>query len=175
MFKVIITDAVISKGYSGTAALRYNDNKSAVQFKIGKRVYDKTAKDSHRYINIVVKTFGQLCERAEKMQLKESSRINICGRLDEEQREENGQKFSRFVVIAEDIEYASSVSDGGKSNGIGANNSAPQFQNGQTSAPQNSEPPPPVQQQNSQNQSSQTGVPSNFSGYDSFSGENVFF
>jgi single-stranded DNA-binding protein len=165
MNKVILTDVIISKGFDGKAAIRFNTNKTAVNFKIGKLVYDKTAKDNHRYMNIAVKAFSQLCERIEKMQLKEGSRINIAGKLDEENWEENGQKFSRFVIIAEEIEYASS--DPNKSNGNGANGAGsapPANGNGQgAAAPQNSPVSPPDQPpQNSE------GMPSGFGGYESF-------
>ena len=158
MIKTIIIDAVISKGYNDALALRFNENKTSVQFKIGERIYDKKVPNNHRYINYAVKAFSPLSERIEKMQLKESSRINIAGRLDEENWEDNGQKYSRFVIIAEDIEYASS--DGGKTNG----SSAPPPQNGNGAAPQNS-------------QGNNTENPSGFIGYDNFNngGENDFF
>ena len=164
MNKVILTDVIISKGFDGKAAIRFNDNKSAVNFKIGKRVYDKTAKDNHRFMNIAVKAFTQLCERIEKMQLKEGSRINIVGKLDEENWEENGQKFNRIVIIAEEIEYASS--DPAKSNGNGTNGagSAPPSQNGNGTPPQSS--PSAEQPQNPSGNT--TEMPENFSGYSSF-------
>ena len=179
MFKVSITDAIISKGYKDAPAFRFNEKKTAVQFKIGQRVYDKNAPDNYRFVNFAVKAFNYLSERVEKMQLKESSRINISGRLDEEQWEENGQKLSRYVIIAEDIEYASN--DSNKSNGNGTNNngagSTPPIQNGngQNATQQPPQTPPPAQQQNSSE--AQTEMPANFSGFDEFNngGENVFF
>ena len=159
MIKIFIADAVISKGYKDAPAIRVSENKNAVQFKIGKRVYDKNAKDNHRYINLAVKAFGSLCERIEKMQLKESSHINLTGRLDEEQwDDENGQKISRFVIIAEDIEYASS--------GNGAGSGSP-LQNGNgTAAPSVQQPP--------STQGEQAGNPSGFTGYGSFGGNDYF-
>jgi single-stranded DNA-binding protein len=165
MNKIIFTDAVISKGFDGAAALRFNDTKSVVNFKIGKRVYDKNAKDNHRYINIAVKAFGNICERVEKMQLKEGSLINIWGKFDEEQWEDKGQKYSRFIIIAEEIEYASS----GKSGGNGSNGSAPPAsnENGTESPPTPTEPP------NSSGEP--TGMPDNFGGFDNFPGGNDFF
>ena len=50
----------ISKGYKDAPALRFNDKKTAVQFKIGQRVYDKDAPNKHRYINFAVKAFSPL-------------------------------------------------------------------------------------------------------------------
>jgi hypothetical protein len=54
MNQVIFTDAVISKGYNDAPALRFNDSKSLVSFKIGKRIYDKNAKDNYRYCTAVI-------------------------------------------------------------------------------------------------------------------------
>ena len=193
MIKAIITNAVVSKGYNGASALTFSGKDgttTAVQFKIGHRVYDSRAEGNHRYINLAVKAFGPLCERIEKMKIKESSYVNLTGRLDEEIWEEDGQKRSRFVVIVEDIEYASNGSKGNGSNGANGANAAgpvPAAQSGQGTAPSQGAPPPaqaapstqpppaapPPQQQ--QTQGDQTGMPPNFTGYESFGGENPFF
>ena len=53
-------------------------------FRIGKKVYDTRAENNTRWVNLSVKAFGPVCERIKKMQLKESSFINILGRLDED-------------------------------------------------------------------------------------------
>ena len=179
MFKTIITDASISKGFESKPALNFNNDKSAVNFKIGYRVYDKKAPDNHRFINFAVKAFSPLSERIEKMKLKEGSRVHIWGKMDEDQWEDNGQKFSRYVIIADDIEYASS--DSNKSNGNGANNNGAgsaqpaQNGNGQNAAQQNPQTPPTAQQQNSSG--TQTEMPANFSGFDTFGNDetNAFF
>jgi len=159
MLKIIITDAVISKGFEGKPAFRFNDNKSKVEFKIGNRVYDKNVKDNHRYINFAVKAFSPLSERIEKMKLKEGSRINISGKMDEDQWEDNGQKLSRYVIIADDIEYAS---------GSGAGSASPP-QNGNGTAPQNSS----GSQQ--QSQADQPEPPPNFTGFETVGNGNDFF
>ena len=52
MNKVIITSAVISKGYESKPALRYNEARDCVHFKIGYTVYDKRAENNTRWINI---------------------------------------------------------------------------------------------------------------------------
>ena len=171
MFKTIITGAIISKGYGEAPALKFSDNKNAVNFKIGYRVYDTKAKDNYRYINMAVKAFGSVCERIEKMQLKESSHINIMGRLDEDQWEEDGQKFSRYVIIAEEIEYASS--DSGKSNGNGNGKSAGNTNNAGSAAPaQNGQGQQAVA---APQQGGQTGMPSGFTGYENVGENNPFF
>ena len=174
MNKIIFTDVTISKGYKDVPALRFNENKTAVRFKIGQRIYDKNAKDNHRYINIAVKAFSPLSERIEKMLLKEGSRINLFGRLDEETWEdkEKGQQVSQFVIIADEIEYASNSSDSNKSNGNNSNgaDSVPQTQNGNEQNTASAQT-----QQNSSEEN--TEQPANFTGFQNFNtgGENVFF
>ena len=107
MLEAIITGAVISKGYDDAPAIKYSDSGKAVFFRIGKRVYDSQAEDNHRWINLSIKGFGDMPERVKKMQLKESSFVNIRGRLDEDVWEDkNGNTRRSIVVVAEDIEYA---------------------------------------------------------------------
>lgn len=106
MFKVIVTEAVISKGYDGANALRYGENNESVRFRIGKKVYDSRQESNYRWINIGVKAFGNNCERIKKMQLKEGSYINLIGRYDEDQWETNeGVKKTAAVIIMDEIEY----------------------------------------------------------------------
>lgn len=186
MLKVIATNVSVSKGFNGEEALKFSksESSSSVQFKIGYRAYDSRAEGNHRYINMAVKAFNGTCERIEKMKLKEGSFVNIMGRLDEEKWEDNGQKFSRMVVIVEDIEYASNGS--GKTNGENGTGTAPAAQNGgsapppaqsQQSAPprqnQQSSPPPGQPPQNGQTE--QAGSTAGFGGYESFGSENPFF
>lgn len=107
MLEAIITGAVISKGYEDAPTIKYSDSGKAVFFRIGKRVYDPQAEDNHRWINLSIKGFGDMPERVKKMQLKESSFINIRGRLDEDVWTDNSGNTRRsIVVVAEDIEYA---------------------------------------------------------------------
>ena len=179
MFKVAITDATISKGFEGKPALNFSTNKSAVNFKIGYRVYDKNAPNNHRFINFAVKAFTPLVERIEKMKLKEGSRVHIWGKMDEDiWDDEQGQKQSRLVIIADDIEYASS--DTNKSNGNGTNGAgaAPPVQNGneQVEVPQTGPNSPPAQPQQNSQENQPEGMPSGFGGYNSFdNGENNDF
>ena len=93
-------------------------------FRIGKRIFDSQAEDNHRWINLSIKGFGDMPERVKKMQLKESSFVNIRGRLDEEVwQDKNGSTRRSIVIVAEDIEYAG----GGPKEGATtkADNSAP--------------------------------------------------
>ena len=107
MFKVIATDVVISKGYDGAPALKFSENGESVRFRIGKKVYDTRAENNTRWVNLSVKAFGPVCERIKKMQLKESSFINILGRLDEDVRPHDGncgftkRKSGSFAVCSE--------------------------------------------------------------------------
>ena len=79
MLKVFATDVVISKGYDGAPALKFSEKGDSVRFRIGKKVYDTRANNNYRWVNLAVKAFGTVCERIKKMQLKESSYVNIVG------------------------------------------------------------------------------------------------
>lgn len=177
MFKVFATNVSISKGYEGAEALRFSssENNSSVQFKVGYRVYDSRVEGNHRYINMAVKAFGAVCERIQKMKLKEGSFVNLMGRMDEEKWEDNGQKFSRNVIIVEDIEFASNGS--GKTNGENGAGNAPSSQNGggASSSAQNQQTAPPPGQQPQNTQAEQTGTPAGFGGYSNFGTDNPFF
>lgn len=107
MFKVIATDVVVSKGYDNAPALKFSEHGDSVRFRIGKKVYDTRAKDSHRWVNLSVKAFGPVCERIRKMQLRDGSFVNILGRLDEDTWEDSTtqEKRSAIVVILDEIEY----------------------------------------------------------------------
>jgi len=107
MNKVIITGAVISKGYGTQPAIRYTENGSCARFKIGQRVYDKRAENNTRWLNLSVKAFGTLADRISKMGLKDGSFVNLAGRLDEDVWEDKGETKRQFVVILDEIEYAS--------------------------------------------------------------------
>lgn len=157
MFKVIATDVVISKGYDGAPALKFSENGESVRFRIGKKVYDTRAENNQRWVNLSVKAFGPLCERIKKMQLKESSFVNILGRLDEDVWEDAAthEKKSAMVVILDEIEYCSS--GGGKSR-----------ENGASPAQNQAPATPPAQQDSSQ-------MPGNFTGFEPFGGANSFF
>lgn len=160
MFKVIATDVVVSKGFDGAPALKFSENGESVRFRIGKKVYDTRAENNSRWVNLSVKAFGAVCERIKKMQLKESSFVNILGRLDEDVWEDatTHEKRSMMVVILDEIEYCSS--GGGKqSKDSGDTASKPAAQNAAPPAPAvaNSEPV------------------GGFTGYEPFGGANSFF
>ena len=87
MMKIIITDAVVSRGYDGAPAIRFFNSENGGEFavfQVGKRKYDSRAENNHRWVNLKVKAFGDLCERIKKMSLKEGSFISLCGDYDEE-------------------------------------------------------------------------------------------
>lgn len=169
MLKIIITDASVSKGYEDNPALRFFDGDggsvSSVFFRIGKRVYDSRCEDNHRWINLNVKAFGDVCERIRKMKLKAGSFVNIVGRYDEEVREDKDTNETRRypVVIVEDIEFCYSGS--GQKGGKGDAQDAP--------AP--SQPPAPAQNQG-QPSAPPPPMPDNFTGYSALGGEeNPYF
>ena len=156
MFKVIATDVVISKGYDGAPALKFTESGESVRFRIGKKVYDTRAENNARWMNISVKAFGPVCERIKKMQLKESSFINILGRLDEDIWEDSvtHEKKSAMVIILDEIEVCSS--GGGKQKNVNAE--------GQPKAAATSAPV-----------SAGSEMPGNFTGFEAFGGVNSFF
>ena len=107
MLAVLITGAVISKGFQDEPAIKVSDSGKAVWFRVGKKVHDPQAEDNRRWININVKGFNYMAERIQKMQLKEGVYVNIRGRLDsDEWTDKDGNTRKNLVVIAEDIEYA---------------------------------------------------------------------
>lgn len=114
MLKMMITDAVVSKGYNGDPAIRYFDVEGGGQiasFRIGKRLYDSKAPDNHRWLNFNVKASKNMCERIKRMKLKEGSYINIGARYDEETWKVKGTDETRTSVVLylDEIEYAGGV------------------------------------------------------------------
>ena len=102
MLKLIITEAVVSKGYNDDPAVRYFSSNSenagqVANFRIGKRVYDSKAEKNHRWLNFTIKAFGDMCERVKRMKLKEGSYINIIARYDEETWETKDTHETRTV------------------------------------------------------------------------------
>jgi len=161
MLKIIATDLAISKGYGDQPALRYSEDGKSVRFRVGKRVYDKRAQDSHRWINLNVKAFGELCARIQKMQLDSGSFVHLEGRYDEDVWEENNKTNRVPVLILTDIEYAY-TGNGNKQNGKDADTGVP---------PPNTQSSTPA----TQPQNAQSEMPDGFTGFESFGGTNPFF
>lgn len=157
MLKVFTTNAVISKGYDGTAALRYSETGDSVKFRIGKKVYDTRCENNTRWFNITVKAFGTLCERIKKMQLSEGSYINFAGRLDEDSWTDKNTNELRSVniIILEDIEFASS----------GSKAAQDKTQNPASQKPQNSNKPATTPKPEESD---------NFTGFEPFGNESFF-
>ena len=112
MFKVFVTNVVVSKGYENNPALKFfGKEDSCVQFRVGEKVYDTNAENNTRWVNHSVKAFGDVCERIKKMQLKEGSLINFTGTLTEEVWTEGEgdkkTKKSAQVIVLDSIEYTS--------------------------------------------------------------------
>lgn len=156
MFKVIATDAIVSKGYEGAPALKYGEKGDSVRFRIGWKVYDSRAENNTRWVNINVKAFGTVCERIRKMKLKECSWISLSGRLDEDvwTDERTGEVKSAMVIILDDIEYASG--GGGKKEQRSSGEAA---HSGENEAPVSAAAP-------EENE--------NFTGYEPFGGSSFF-
>lgn len=109
MFKVLATGVVISKGFDNNPALKFSEKGDSVRFRVGQKVYDSRVENNTRWVNHTIKAFGSVCERIEKMQLKEGSFVNFVGRLDEDTwtDEESGEIKRMQVIILDEIEYAS--------------------------------------------------------------------
>ena len=184
MIKMIITDAVVSKGYDGAPAIRFYDGEGGstqiANFRIGKRIYDSREQDNHRWLNFQVKAFGDACDRIKRMKLKEGSYVTIVARYDEDTWEDKTthEKRSGVVLILEEIEF-SGGGGGQKSNQNGAGGTgAPQGADPQAAPPQSS-PQQGVQGYSPQGAPGQAGqpggmapgpMPENFTGYMPFGG-----
>ena len=160
MFKAILTNAVISKGYEDKPALRFTEvteanSFSSVRFKVGINVYDSRVEGNYRWINISVKAFGHSCDRIKKMELHEGSHVNLSGRMDMESWEDNGQPQKQWILIVEDVELPS-----------GSGNS---LTDKKDEADSKAQPPSET------NAEGQTAPNGNFTGFDSFSNANPFF
>ncbi len=108
MFKVFITNAVVSKGYENTPALKFSESGESVRFRIGASFYDANAENKTRWINKSVKAFGTLCERLKKLDIKEGTHLNLEGNLVlEVWNDKDGKEQSTDVVILTDFEFAS--------------------------------------------------------------------
>ena len=113
MLKMIVTSAVVSKGYNENPAIRFFEGEKgfqSVSFRIGQKIYDSRAENNHRWINLTVKGFGEICERIKKMKLKEGSYINLIARYDEDSWEdrETGATRTAPVLILDEFYYSSS-------------------------------------------------------------------
>ena len=180
MLKMIITEAVVSKGYDNAPGIRFFDSEGGGQianFRIGKRVYDSKAPDNHRWLNFTVKAFGDVCERIKRMKLKEGSYINLVARYDEETWtvRDSGETRTGAVLYLDEIEYASN-GNGQKGSQNNSGGSAPQNA-GSPPTPQGQQPPPQGQQfPQGQTPPAPAPMPSGFTGFEGFAGgENPFF
>lgn len=158
MIRIFATEVIVSKGANNTPALKFSEKGDFVRFRIGAKVYDARAPKNHRWVNLTVKAFGPLCERIRKMDLKEGSHINLCGRYDEDVWEDEANtKKSMPVIILDEIEYCFSGSskntgDGQKATAASAN---PAGINAASSA--------------------SNTMPNGFTGFQPFGGGNAFF
>lgn len=176
MLKMIITEAVVSKGYDGAPAIRFYEGDGSNQianFRIGKRVYDSKADNNHRWVNLNVKAFGDMCERIKRMKLKEGSYINLIARYDEETwtTKDTHETRTGAVLYLEEIEYAGG-GNGQKNGQSGSGDSA--AQNGGAPSPQGQQCP--AQPPQGQAPQASAPMPGGFTGFESFGGaENPFF
>jgi len=159
MFKVYLTNAVVSKGYDKNPALNFSENGKSVRFRIGKGLYDPNAENNTRWLNKTVKAFDSVCEKIKNMKLKEGSRINLVGNvmLDVWTDEETKETKSNESIVITDIEYAST---GGGS-----------FEKNEQES--KADDKAKTQKKASNNSASENS--GNFEGYETFGGTNAFF
>lgn len=174
MMKIFISDAIVSKGYDGAPAIRFFSSENGGEFavfQIGKRKYDSRKESNHRWVNLKVKAFGDICERIKKMKLKEGSTVSLTGDYDEErwQDKTTGEMRSAPVISLDDIRF--SHSGGKKEQTGGAQETTGQGQQGYP-APQ-SYPGMDPQAHGSpapQQEPPAAPMPGNFTGFENFSG-----
>lgn len=180
MMKIFISDAVVSRGYDGAPAIRLFNSENGGEFavfQVGIRKYDSRAENNHRWVNLKVKAFGDLCERIKKMSLKEGSFISLCGDYDEERwtDKDTGEGRSAPVIVLDDIKFSHTGGQKKEQNGNGQDTGG-QGQQGCSQAPGASQAAPAAPAQSSQTMQATTEMPQNFTGYESFSGgQNPFF
>ena len=201
MMTIFISDAIVSKGYDGAPAIRFFNSENGGEFavfQIGKRKYDARKENNHRWVNLKVKAFGDICERIKKMKLKEGSVVSLTGDYDEERwtDKNSGETRSAPVISLDDIKFSYSggqkkdqpgdaQESGGQGQQVGY--PTPQGQQGYpTTQGQQGYPPAPqgypgVPQQAAgapapQQEATVPPMPSNFTGFESFSGaSNPYF
>lgn len=112
MIKMIITGAVVSKGANDGPAVKFSEKGDFARFRIVYKIYDTRAENNHRWINLTVKAFGDLCDRINKMDLKAGSYISLTGRYDEDtwEDEKTKAKKSMPVIILDEVEFCFSGS-----------------------------------------------------------------
>ena len=184
MMKIFISDAVVSRGYDGAPAIRFFSSENGSEFavfQVGKRKYDSRAEKNHRWVNLKVKAFGDLCERIKKMKLKEGSFVSLCGDYDEERwnDKETGEVRTSPVISLDDIKFSHNGGTQKKEQNKNQQEaSAPGYQD-YTAAPgypAAAPAAPAVAQQAGQAMQAPPSMPQNFTGFESFSGgENPFF
>lgn len=180
MMKIFISDAVVSKGYDGAPAIRFFNSENGGEFavfQVGNRKYDSREENNHRWVNLKIKAFGEICERIKKMKLKEGSVVTIFGDYDEERwtDKESKEKRSSPVINLDDIQYSYSGSgqkkgqNGGAQDGTGQGTQQdyPTGQSQPSSYPATGQSQPPAAPP-----ASSGAMPQGFTGCESFSGGN---
>ena len=177
MMKIFISDAVVSRGYDGAPAIRFFNSENGGEFavlQVGIRKYDSRAENNHRWVNLKVKAFGDLCERIKKMKLKEGSFISLCGDYDEERwnDRETGEVRTSPVISLDDIKFSHNGGNQKKEQNANPQEAGDAGQRNYSAAPAAPTAAPTATPQSDQAMQ----MPQNFTGYESFSGgENPFF
>ena len=176
MMKIFISDAVVSKGYDGAPAIRFFNSENGGEFavfQVGNRKYDSREENNHRWVNLKIKAFGEICERIKKMKLKEGSVVTIFGDYDEERWTDKESKEKRSSPDAIQYSYSGSGQKKGQNGGAqdgtgqGTQQDYPTGQSQPSSYPATGQSQPPAAPP-----ASSGAMPQGFTGYESFSGGN---
>jgi hypothetical protein len=177
MIKMFVTGALISKGFNGAEALRFSESAENpfVRFRVGVRVYDKRAENSHRFVNLSVKAFSFLVGRIRDMKLDAGMYVNIIGRYDDEPWEDPAthEKKNTPVLIADEIEFCYG---GGNGKQTGDANSVPNGAGGMPTYTGKQEQPAYAGKQEPQAyMANRRQMPENFTGFAGFGDVNPYF
>lgn len=180
MMKIFISDAIVSKGYDGAPAIRFFNGENGGEFavfQIGKRKYDSREENNHRWVNLKVKAFGDICERIKKMKLKEGSTVSLTGDYDEErwQDKTTGEMRSAPVISLDDIRFSYSGSQKKEQNGSAQETSGqgqPSYLTPGTATKgyPGMDPQVPYGSPAPQQETPVDPMPGNFTGFENFSG-----
>ncbi len=115
MVKVFGANVIVSKnGKNDENPIKELADGKVVAFRVGYKVYDSTAEDNERWVNVTVKAFGTMAERVKKMKMKIGSGICLSGDLDVEKWEKDDVKGFAPVIYLNDIQYQSGGSSSKK-------------------------------------------------------------
>lgn len=164
------------EGTTGAPAIRLFNSENGGEFavfQVGIRKYDSRAENNHRWVNLKVKAFGDLCERIKKMSLKEGSFISLCGDYDEERwtDKDTGEGRSAPVIVLDDIKFSHTGGQKKEQNGNRPGYGRPGPAGATPRRPELPRPHLRLRRSPARPCRHPREMPQNFTGYESFSGD----